>query len=201
MDIYQTRNMNDDAVTGVLLVYSICCFYYILFVCFIYLFRFLDQFIVFQFSSATSIRLQILGLSIQILRSYMACSVDFYMQVMIKQNRPNLFRRQNQLQPPASDFFSLIRHQTSPTLHRHIWQQTDRERETKAKGFLKLQRGSYRSLKPRTRLFFGLGLMGYAAFGMWASPKLEKSLGMTPSKEEQAELDRKLSINVSTVDK
>lgn len=65
MDIYQTRNMNDDAVTGVLLVYSICCFYYIIFVCFIYLFRFLDQFIVFQFSSATSIRLQILGLSIR----------------------------------------------------------------------------------------------------------------------------------------
>ncbi|EFR05094.1 hypothetical protein MGYG_08103 [Nannizzia gypsea CBS 118893] len=60
---------------------------------------------------------------------------------------------------------------------------------------------SYRSLKPRTRLLFGLGLMGYAAFGMWASPKLEQSLGMTPSKEEQAELDRKLSINVSRVDK
>ncbi|KAF3484225.1 uncharacterized protein GIQ15_03549 [Arthroderma uncinatum] len=60
---------------------------------------------------------------------------------------------------------------------------------------------SYRSLSPRTRLVFGLSLMGYAAFGMWASPQLEKSLGMTPSKEEQEELDRKLAINVSTVDK
>ncbi|EER40336.1 conserved hypothetical protein [Histoplasma capsulatum var. duboisii H88] len=60
---------------------------------------------------------------------------------------------------------------------------------------------SYRNLSPRTRFLFGAGLMTYAAVGMWWSPKVEEALGMVPSKEEQADLDRKLSVKISTVER
>ncbi|PGH16743.1 hypothetical protein AJ79_01616 [Helicocarpus griseus UAMH5409] len=60
---------------------------------------------------------------------------------------------------------------------------------------------SYRNLSPRTRLLFGAGLMAYAAAGMWWSPKVEEALGMVPSKQEQEELDRKLSVKVSSVER
>lgn len=43
--------------------------------------------------------------------------------------------------------------------------------------------------------------MAYAAVGMWWSPKVEEALGMVPSKEEQADLDRKLSVKISTVER
>ncbi|KKZ63803.1 hypothetical protein EMCG_01907 [[Emmonsia] crescens] len=60
---------------------------------------------------------------------------------------------------------------------------------------------SYRNLSPRTRLLFGAGLMAYATAGMWWSPKVEEALGMAPSQEEQAELERKLSVKVSSVER
>ncbi|PGH33243.1 hypothetical protein GX50_03921 [[Emmonsia] crescens] len=60
---------------------------------------------------------------------------------------------------------------------------------------------SYRNLSPRTRLLFGAGLMAYATVGMWWSPKVEEALGMVPSQEEQAELERKLSVKVSSVER
>ncbi|OJD17832.1 hypothetical protein AJ78_02073 [Emergomyces pasteurianus Ep9510] len=60
---------------------------------------------------------------------------------------------------------------------------------------------SYRNLSPRTRLFLGAGLMAYGTAGLWWSPKVEKVLGMTSSREEQAELERKLSVKVSSVER
>ncbi|KAK2737729.1 hypothetical protein FQN55_000944 [Onygenales sp. PD_40] len=60
---------------------------------------------------------------------------------------------------------------------------------------------SYRNLSPRTRLLFGVGLVTYAAVGMWASPKVEETLGMVPSKEEQEALDRKMKVRVSPVER
>ncbi|EEH19779.1 hypothetical protein PABG_02038 [Paracoccidioides brasiliensis Pb03] len=60
---------------------------------------------------------------------------------------------------------------------------------------------SYRNLTPRTRLLFGAGLMAYATFGMWWSPKIEEALGMVPTKEEQEELERKMTIKVSSVER
>lgn len=43
--------------------------------------------------------------------------------------------------------------------------------------------------------------MAYATVGMWWSPKVEEALGMVPSQEEQAELERKLSVKVSSVER
>lgn len=43
--------------------------------------------------------------------------------------------------------------------------------------------------------------MAYAAFGLWASPAVENVLGMSPSEEQQDELDRKMSIKLSRVEK
>ena len=43
--------------------------------------------------------------------------------------------------------------------------------------------------------------MAYAAVGLWASPTVEEKLGMVPTPQEQAELDRKLSIKISSVEK
>ncbi|KAL1955261.1 hypothetical protein VTO42DRAFT_8859 [Malbranchea cinnamomea] len=60
---------------------------------------------------------------------------------------------------------------------------------------------SYRALSPRTRLFFGVGLMAYAAVGLWMSPTIEEKLGMVPTPQEQEELDRKLRIKISSVEK
>ncbi|EGE78667.2 hypothetical protein BDDG_01604 [Blastomyces dermatitidis ATCC 18188] len=65
----------------------------------------------------------------------------------------------------------------------------------------KKKTGSYRNLSPRTRFLFGAGLMAYATVGMWWSPKIEEALGMVPSSEEQAELDRKLSVKISSVER
>ncbi|KAL1982703.1 hypothetical protein VTN96DRAFT_954 [Rasamsonia emersonii] len=60
---------------------------------------------------------------------------------------------------------------------------------------------AYRNLSPKTRLLFGLGLMGWACIGMWISPQVERALGMVPTPEEQEELQRKLNVRVSRVDK
>jgi hypothetical protein len=43
--------------------------------------------------------------------------------------------------------------------------------------------------------------MGWAAFGIWASPQVESALGMVASEQEKAELERKLKVKISTVDK
>ncbi|KKK18092.1 hypothetical protein P175DRAFT_0534205 [Aspergillus ochraceoroseus IBT 24754] len=60
---------------------------------------------------------------------------------------------------------------------------------------------SYRALSPKTRALFGVGVMAWASIGLWTSPQVEQAMGMVPTTEEQAELDRKLSIRVSRVDK
>ncbi|KAN0086375.1 hypothetical protein V8E54_000063 [Elaphomyces granulatus] len=60
---------------------------------------------------------------------------------------------------------------------------------------------SYRNLSSRTRLFFGLGLMAWAGIGLRTSPQVEDTLGMVPTQQEQDELDRKLSLRISRVDK
>ncbi|WEW59824.1 hypothetical protein PRK78_005305 [Emydomyces testavorans] len=60
---------------------------------------------------------------------------------------------------------------------------------------------SYRNLSPRTRLFFGLGLVAYAAFGLWAEPRVERTLGMVPTEAEKEELQRRISVRVRSVEK
>lgn len=56
---------------------------------------------------------------------------------------------------------------------------------------------TYRSLTPKTRVLFGVGVMAWATIGLWTSPQVENALGMQPSKEEQDALDRKLQVRVS----
>lgn len=60
---------------------------------------------------------------------------------------------------------------------------------------------SYRNLSTRTRLLFGLGLMGYAAFGLWAEPRVERTLGMVPTEEEKEDLEKKISVRIRSVEK
>ncbi|KAH8432169.1 uncharacterized protein LDX57_009811 [Aspergillus melleus] len=60
---------------------------------------------------------------------------------------------------------------------------------------------SYRSLSPKTRALFGIGVMAWASIGLWTSPQVEGAMGMLPTKEEQEDLDRKLALRVSRVDK
>ena len=43
--------------------------------------------------------------------------------------------------------------------------------------------------------------MSYAAIGLWVSPKVEEKMGMVPTKEAQDELDRKMKVSVSRVEK
>ncbi|GIJ88657.1 hypothetical protein Asppvi_007582 [Aspergillus pseudoviridinutans] len=60
---------------------------------------------------------------------------------------------------------------------------------------------SYRSLTPKTRALFGAGLMAWASLGLWFSPQVENAMGMVPSAEEKEELERKLALRVSRVEK
>ncbi|KAF7591775.1 hypothetical protein BBP40_001101 [Aspergillus hancockii] len=60
---------------------------------------------------------------------------------------------------------------------------------------------SYRSLSPKTRALFGVGVMAWASIGLWFSPQVEGAMGMVPTKEEQNELDRKIALRISRVDK
>ncbi|EAW13870.1 uncharacterized protein ACLA_068980 [Aspergillus clavatus NRRL 1] len=60
---------------------------------------------------------------------------------------------------------------------------------------------SYRSLSPKTRALFGLGVMTWASVGLWFSPQVEGAMGMVPTAEEQQELERKLAVRVSRVEK
>ncbi|KAL4927655.1 uncharacterized protein BDV17DRAFT_292395 [Aspergillus undulatus] len=60
---------------------------------------------------------------------------------------------------------------------------------------------SYKSLTPKTRAIFGLGVMAWASIGLWAQPQVEQAMGMVPTAEEQAELDRKMAVQVSRVER
>ncbi|KAF4215348.1 hypothetical protein CNMCM8980_006797 [Aspergillus fumigatiaffinis] len=60
---------------------------------------------------------------------------------------------------------------------------------------------SYRSLTPKTRALFGVGVMAWASLGLWFSPQVENAMGMVPSAEEKEELERKLALRVSRVEK
>lgn len=60
---------------------------------------------------------------------------------------------------------------------------------------------SYKSLSPKTRAVFGIGLMAWASLGMMISPQVEKTLGMVPSEQEKEELERKLALRVERVDR
>ncbi|KAA8650513.1 hypothetical protein EYZ11_003297 [Aspergillus tanneri] len=60
---------------------------------------------------------------------------------------------------------------------------------------------SYRSLTPKTRALFGVGMMAWASIGLWLSPQVESAMGMVPTKEEQEDMERKLAFKVSRVDK
>ncbi|KAF9886676.1 hypothetical protein FE257_011190 [Aspergillus nanangensis] len=60
---------------------------------------------------------------------------------------------------------------------------------------------SYRSLSPKTRALFGIGVMAWASIGLWMSPQVENAMGMVPTTAEQEELDRKMALRVSRVEK
>ncbi|RAL03423.1 uncharacterized protein BO80DRAFT_442557 [Aspergillus ibericus CBS 121593] len=60
---------------------------------------------------------------------------------------------------------------------------------------------SYRSLSPKTRALFGIGVMAWASIGLWVSPQVENAMGMAPTKEEQEALDQKLAVRISRVEK
>lgn len=71
----------------------------------------------------------------------------------------------------------------------------------KRENLIKLGTSSYKSLSPKTRALFGLGLMAWASIGLWTSPQVEGALGMVPSEEEKGELERKLAFRVERVER
>ncbi|KJK61313.1 hypothetical protein P875_00042448 [Aspergillus parasiticus SU-1] len=68
-------------------------------------------------------------------------------------------------------------------------------------GLIPAATSSYRSLSPKTRALFGVGVMAWASIGLWVLPEVEGAMGMAPTKQEQEELDRKMAIRISRVDK
>ncbi|KAJ5666181.1 uncharacterized protein N7477_008629 [Penicillium maclennaniae] len=58
---------------------------------------------------------------------------------------------------------------------------------------------TYRSLTPKTRALFGVGVMIWASIGLWTTPQVENALGMASTKEEQEALDRQLAVRISRV--
>ncbi|RDW90665.1 uncharacterized protein DSM5745_02440 [Aspergillus mulundensis] len=60
---------------------------------------------------------------------------------------------------------------------------------------------SYKALSPKTRAVFGLGVIAWASVGLWTSSEVEQAMGMVPTEQEKAELDRKLAIRVSRVER
>ncbi|KAL3475788.1 hypothetical protein BJX99DRAFT_259045 [Aspergillus californicus] len=60
---------------------------------------------------------------------------------------------------------------------------------------------SYKSLTPKTRALFGVGVMAWASIGMWTSSSVEQAMGMVPTEQERAELDRKMAVSVQRVDR
>ncbi|KAL4956168.1 hypothetical protein BDW69DRAFT_181874 [Aspergillus filifer] len=60
---------------------------------------------------------------------------------------------------------------------------------------------SYKGLTPKTRALFGLGVMAWASIGLWMQPQVEKAMGMVPTAEEQAELERKMAVRIERVER
>ncbi|KAJ5133470.1 hypothetical protein N7448_001502 [Penicillium atrosanguineum] len=58
---------------------------------------------------------------------------------------------------------------------------------------------TYRSLTPKTRALFGVGVMAWASIGLWTSPQVEDALGMASTTEEQEALDKQLAVRISRV--
>jgi hypothetical protein len=44
-------------------------------------------------------------------------------------------------------------------------------------------------------------VIAWASVGLWTSSQVEEAMGMVPTTAEQAELDRKMAIRISRVDK
>lgn len=51
---------------------------------------------------------------------------------------------------------------------------------------------SYQNLSPRARLSVGAGLLAWGVVGLLLSERAEQKLGLTPSEEDKAALDRML---------
>lgn len=62
------------------------------------------------------------------------------------------------------------------------------------------QNRSYTSLTPRTRLFFGLGIMANAALALQFSDQIENALGLVPSKDDEKQLKENMP-RVTRVDR
>jgi hypothetical protein len=58
---------------------------------------------------------------------------------------------------------------------------------------------TYRSLTPKTRALFGVGVMAWATIGLWTTPQVENALGMSSTKEELEALDKQLAVRISRV--
>jgi hypothetical protein len=43
--------------------------------------------------------------------------------------------------------------------------------------------------------------MGWAAIGMTTSPQVENALGLVPTEQEKEDLDRKLNVRISRVER
>ncbi|EXK32211.1 hypothetical protein FOXG_19825 [Fusarium oxysporum f. sp. lycopersici 4287] len=59
---------------------------------------------------------------------------------------------------------------------------------------------AYKNLSPKTRLGVGIAIIAWGAGGLMLTDPLEKSLGLTPTEEDKAELD-KYTPKITTVDK
>lgn len=83
---------------------------------------------------------------------------------------------------------------------RHNWRVTSHElrrRDLYLTPFVSTS--TYRSLTPKTRALFGVGVMAWATIGLWTSPQVENALGMQATKDEQEALDRQLAVRISRV--
>ncbi|KAF4496276.1 hypothetical protein FAGAP_7575 [Fusarium agapanthi] len=59
---------------------------------------------------------------------------------------------------------------------------------------------AYKNLSPKTRLGVGVAIIAWGAGGLMLTDPLEKSLGLTPTEEDKAVLD-KYTPKITTVDK
>jgi hypothetical protein len=59
---------------------------------------------------------------------------------------------------------------------------------------------AYKNLSPKTRLGVGIAVIAWGAGGLMLTDPLEKSLGLTPTEEDKAELD-KYTPKIITVEK
>ncbi|KAG5939275.1 hypothetical protein E4U59_003244 [Claviceps monticola] len=47
---------------------------------------------------------------------------------------------------------------------------------------------AYKNLSPKTRLYFGIGVMAWGTIGLYLSDKAEEKYGFTPSEEDKEAL-------------